>query len=513
MLLPVRPKTLNFRCPIPAATVKRYLIPGLLLSVCLFLFTPLSGQPIVKQDSLLEMARGSLYQDIEKTLSLSQQLLQRAIDEQNPRQEAEAYELLGKLYHFYGLYAQALEYKNKALAIARELDDKTFLADCLNSVGVSWRALQQIDFARSHLLQAYHINDSLQDTLGICKNLTNLALINKEEGKLTDAKILLRKSLWLSEHASISQGIAINLLNLGNLYDQTKYFSKAENFYRQALAVASKNDNQQIILFSHQRIAELLLKINRTKEGQLHLQQATHMAATLNAGERLLDLKLLAAKYALTEQNWQLASQHYAGYIDTNQKRNQRDDSLRYVHLNRLHQADEYLKDQQLLQAKLSLRENELQLARASEKQSQIIFIAEAVLLSVLFFFSLAISKLYFSKRKANAELQKLAREVAEQKEALAKANTAIQKQNDVLEEQVEERTRQLQLQNKQLKQYAYFNAHKVRGPLARILGLLNLMQMETDLELRSKVIDRLQESGAEMDQVLTEINEVLHNP
>ena len=50
-----------------------------------------------------------------------------------------------------------------------------------------------------------------------------------------------------------------------------------------------------------------------------------------------------------------------------------------------------------------------------------------------------------------------------------------IQSMNDQLEEVIHQRTKRLEEKNRLLTEYAFFNAHKVRGPLARILGLLNL--------------------------------------
>ena len=61
----------------------------------------------------------------------------------------------------------------------------------------------------------------------------------------------------------------------------------------------------------------------------------------------------------------------------------------------------------------------------------------------------------------------------------LKRSNEKIRNINLNLENRVSERTNFLELQNKQLKEYAYINAHLLRGPMCSILGLVSLMENE----------------------------------
>ncbi|MFM8913629.1 MAG: hypothetical protein ACKOE6_12060 [Flammeovirgaceae bacterium] len=53
---------------------------------------------------------------------------------------------------------------------------------------------------------------------------------------------------------------------------------------------------------------------------------------------------------------------------------------------------------------------------------------------------------------------------------------------NENLETIVEERLNEIELKNKSLAEYAFINAHMLRAPLCRILGLLNLMEREPNV-------------------------------
>ncbi|MCU0419265.1 MAG: hypothetical protein MUC38_06360 [Cyclobacteriaceae bacterium] len=81
--------------------------------------------------------------------------------------------------------------------------------------------------------------------------------------------------------------------------------------------------------------------------------------------------------------------------------------------------------------------------------------------------------------------------------------NEEIRNLNKGLEDIVQERTQQLRERNQRLQAYAYTNAHILRAPLSRILGLLNLMYKSEDPEEAKRIKQHLEESARELDQVI----------
>jgi signal transduction histidine kinase len=59
------------------------------------------------------------------------------------------------------------------------------------------------------------------------------------------------------------------------------------------------------------------------------------------------------------------------------------------------------------------------------------------------------------------------------------------------------------------LKDYAFVNAHNVRGPLARILGLLNLIELEGKGHPQFDTLDKIKCEARKMDTIVHRINEV----
>jgi len=95
------------------------------------------------------------------------------------------------------------------------------------------------------------------------------------------------------------------------------------------------------------------------------------------------------------------------------------------------------------------------------------------------------------------------------QKEELLIRQNELNAINNNLEALVDERTMKVILKNEQLSKYAFTNAHDVRGPLARILGLIIVAKLEKDPDY-PLLFNKVQEEAESIDKILKEINEEL---
>lgn len=143
-----------------------------------------------------------------------------------------------------------------------------------------------------------------------------------------------------------------------------------------------------------------------------------------------------------------------------------------------------------------------------------LIVISAFVLLSVL---SFVLFKNIKTKTRLNFELKEKQDEILQQSEELKAQAEELQTYNEkikivnaTLEDMVVERTNKIQQQNKRLTEYAFQNAHNVRGPLARILGLIYLMDRDLPDDSYSHYKLMLKEAGEELDQVISQIKQQL---
>ncbi|MEL6670884.1 MAG: response regulator [Bacteroidota bacterium] len=66
-----------------------------------------------------------------------------------------------------------------------------------------------------------------------------------------------------------------------------------------------------------------------------------------------------------------------------------------------------------------------------------------------------------------------------------------------------------LEERNRQLQQYSFINSHKVRGPLANIMGLVDLMKQDPELRDHS-LVHHLATSAGQLDRIIKDLNDML---
>ncbi len=78
---------------------------------------------------------------------------------------------------------------------------------------------------------------------------------------------------------------------------------------------------------------------------------------------------------------------------------------------------------------------------------------------------------------------------------------------NESLESKVKDRMVELKKKNKALEEYAFINAHKLRSPVASILGLINLLK---DAHVDPEIMAHLHDSAAKLDEIVSSITKAI---
>lgn len=129
--------------------------------------------------------------------------------------------------------------------------------------------------------------------------------------------------------------------------------------------------------------------------------------------------------------------------------------------------------------------------------------------------------------RRQQEEILYQNEELAAKNEKLVKAQETIERQNlqlknynENLEKEVHKQTRQLRASNQELaynvqklEQYAYITAHNLRAPVARMLGLIHLMEIkpkEGDTQENEKIARLIKDAGVELDTVIKDMNSII---
>jgi len=108
------------------------------------------------------------------------------------------------------------------------------------------------------------------------------------------------------------------------------------------------------------------------------------------------------------------------------------------------------------------------------------------------------------------SELKLKSDEIKLQNEKLIQSQERLNQINQHLEELVLKKTASIKAQNEKILHYAYSNAHHVRGPVARLLGLIELSKMETDLNY-PWFFEKVEYTAKEVDSIIKGISKELN--
>ena len=113
--------------------------------------------------------------------------------------------------------------------------------------------------------------------------------------------------------------------------------------------------------------------------------------------------------------------------------------------------------------------------------------------------------------KQRELELEKIKVDLQQHSEELESANEEITAINNNLEYMIKERTNLLSRRNDQLKEYAFLNAHKIRGPLTRIMGSAYALEHASHEKEYREFIHYVVASAKELDHVVHQIAKTLN--
>jgi signal transduction histidine kinase len=100
--------------------------------------------------------------------------------------------------------------------------------------------------------------------------------------------------------------------------------------------------------------------------------------------------------------------------------------------------------------------------------------------------------------------------EIDRQKKELEKQNLKLEESLDVKSKDLLNTNQQLVVQNHELQQFSYTVSHNLRGPVASMLGLMNIYHLSEDADEKSSIFSLMEKSAQSLETVIHDLNKII---
>ncbi|MEO1414660.1 MAG: hypothetical protein AAFW00_05245 [Bacteroidota bacterium] len=401
---------------------------------------------------------------------------------------------LGEAHLISGNWSQAYSYGNTAARVLDEEGLNSYRAEVWHLIGQVYQKLAQPALAKNFFRKVVVIDTYAIDRGILGSNLYQLGRCYQKLNRQDSATYFLEAAHAYSFRIHDQKLYIRSQLALAQSAFSKKNYEQALEWGRDALQKADQEGLTQLRFHS--------------------LSMLTRFYAEMKDHQRAFREASLALEFERkwgTPYDWQMIYQALGmAYLYQEQV----DSATKYLALsqqldNATYNSQDFLASQRLEVA--YIRENMAALKAKNENQAHYISRQRFILMGCLgvivlgFLLTLGMAYTNRERRRTNKILQ-------EQNEAIINQKEEIQRLNEGLERIVAQRTRQLATQNKELEEYAYLHSHKVRAPLANILGLVEIIKAHPE-EVPPEffqLISKLNKVSNQLDGAIREINDAI---
>lgn len=356
-----------------------------------------------------------------------------------------------------GMYTKALEYYLQALKTREEVHDWMGVATTLGNIGIVHTHQGNYQKASNCYTQALKILQALPDTRhNIAIMLDNLAYLYKAQGHYQKALSVYQEIYDTFLQMDDKTGMTTCLLNTADIYYLGRDFEKALDYYSQGLVLAQELETKDVVAQSYMGIARIYTETNKVNEALALADKALVLAKQSGAKQLIKEASLLLYQRHKERKDFDKALYYF-------EQAHQVNDSIMQVESAKMSFA---------LQANYDLEKKHMQMASLNHvtqqtlnkySQQKYLFIGVVIAFGLIVYL--------------------LVRNVQQEK----KIDQLLVKQK--------------------MSELAYLNAHKIRGPVASILGLLNLYNRNNLADdFNQVVITHIDTSAKELDRMIHEV-------
>jgi len=206
--------------------------------------------------------------------------------------------LIGADFISLGSYTKALDYVNKSLQIAIEIDDKPAITDQYNNLAAIYQAgFQDYPIALDYYLKALSIAKEIDDFQVQGINMINIGRVYLELKNVDSAYIFFNRSIELFRKVNNPLLMADSYTALGDYYFRLEDFPKAKLFSMKALEIGNESQVSQTVYYASDLLYRICLKEQDSSSALIYLSERTIASDSIYALQNQRDLFRLELQY------------------------------------------------------------------------------------------------------------------------------------------------------------------------------------------------------------------------
>jgi len=188
----------------------------------------------------------------------------------------------------------SLDYLNRGLSLAVELDNADGKATILNAIGAAYKQLNKPEEALRNYQESLAIKRGLGQKPGIALTLGNIAQVQASLGKPEEAKKSYLEAMKLQREIGDKKGLGVTLIGLGGLYKAREQYDEALKAYKESLQIQRDvgNENNQALCLNN--IGNVYLAKGQSSDALTYYERALELRKKANipsqVGETLHNL-------------------------------------------------------------------------------------------------------------------------------------------------------------------------------------------------------------------------------
>lgn len=190
---------------------------------------------------------------------------------------------LGALYFQAGKYPESTRCFLEALKMAEQIKDERGVVNTLNNLAVVYHNLKEYDKALGYYERALAFDERTGNLSNVSMRLTNIGILYKDKGDRELAVQKLEQSLNIGQQAKDSSAVARALNNLAEVYGLLGKRQKSKDLYRQAYLIQKGLGNSRGIFITTSNLASAYADIQQYDSALYYGKLSLDMAQTFNA--------------------------------------------------------------------------------------------------------------------------------------------------------------------------------------------------------------------------------------